>query len=280
MRRLAPEFGTSACCRVLMVPRSTANYRSVKAPRADLDPLKATIRTVLTTFRGYGVHRMFVHLRGLGLAVPRRSVRQAYLEMGLLKKTRSRRVRTTDSRHDDPVHPDLVKGLDIEGPDHVWAADVTYLRVGARFAYLALVMDIWTRQIMGWEVGSANDTCLTLSALREGLRSGRRPRIHHSDQGSNYASKLYVLEATGEGAAMSMTATGRPQDNGYAERLNRTVKEEEVLHSDYRDLQEAREGIGAYVRRYNDHRIHSSLGYRKPSEVFAAWVRQNQGATP
>jgi putative transposase len=280
VRELAPQFGTSACCRVLMVPRSTVNYQSVERPEVDLGRLKATIQTMLVTFRGYGVHRMYVHLHGLGVAITRASVRRAYVEMGLLKRNRSRRVRTTDSRHKDPVYPDLVKGLPVEGPDHVWAADVTCFRTGVRFAYLALLMDIWTREIMGWEVACANDTALTLSALRMGLGSGRRPRVHHSDQGANYASKLYILEAAGSGTLISMTGTGRPQDNGFVERLNRTVKEEEVSFSEYRNLHEAKEGIAAYVRHYNDHRVHSSLGYKKPSEVFAAWVQQKQGGPP
>jgi putative transposase len=278
VKRLSSEFGVSACSRALDVSRSTACYKRKARLPADLSSLKHTIATLRMTFRAYGVRRMHLTLRGLGLGVTRRTVRQAYLEMGLLKKTRRQRVRTTNSCHNEQVYPNLVKGVVATAPDEIWAADVTYLRVQSRFAYLALLMDVYTREILGWHVAYVNDTALTLEALRMALGAGRTPKVHHSDQGSNYAAKRYVLELAG--TSISMTQMGRPQDNGFAERLNRTVKEEEILHSEYQDLHEARQGIGAYVQVYNEQRIHSSLGYRKPSEVFRAWVLQQEGGTP
>jgi putative transposase len=281
VKALSGVYGVSACCRALEVPRSTACYRRKARGEVDLSRLKLVVQTLLASLRGYGVLRMYLELRGLGVATTRRSVRRAYLEMGLLKKPhRRRRVRTTDSRHNDPVYPDLAKGLQAQAPDHVWVADVTYVRIGSRFAYLALLMDVYTRQILGWHAAFANDTSLTLAALRAALSTGRKPRIHHSDQGSNYASKLYVLEVQATKALMSMAQAGKPQDNGYAERLNRTVKEEEVLHSEYQSLEDLREGLAAYVQIYNERRIHSSLGYRKPSEVFRQWMQNQQGSPP
>lgn len=223
---------------------------------------------------------MYIELRSMGVATTRRAVRRAYLEMGLLKKPHRRRVCTTNSRHKEPVYPDLAKNVKAEAPDHIWVADVTHVRVRSRFAYLALLMDVYTRQILGWQAAFANDTLLTLEALRLAFSTGRKPKIHHSDQGSNYAARRYVLEVWSAGAQMSMTQTGKPQDNGFAERLNRTVKEEEVLHSEYQNLEELRQGIAAYVRRYNEKRIHSSLGYRKPSEVFRQWMQNQQGGPP
>jgi putative transposase len=280
VKALVPEFGVSACCRVLEVPRSTVCYKRKERLEVDLSRLKLVIQALLVTWRGYGVQRMFVHLRGMGVATSRREVRRAYAELGLLKKPHRRRVSTTNSRHSESIYPNLVKGLEIQAPDHVWAADVTYFRVRSRYGYLALLMDIYTREIVGWQVAFANDTSLTLAALREALRSGRRPRLHHSDQGSNYAAKLYVLELQIAGVKISMTEVGRPQDNGFAERLNRTVKEEEILHCEYQNLEEARQGIAAYVRRYNEERIHSSLGYRKPAQAFREWVQSRQGGPP
>ena len=280
MRTLGAEFGISACCRALEVPRSTACYRRKAPPEIDLRRLKDTIQTLIVTWHGYGVLRMYLELRGLGVATTRRSVRQAYVEMGLLKKPHRRRVRTTNSRHSDPVYPNLVKGVKAMAPDHIWVADVTYLRVCKRFAYLALLMDVYTRQILGWQVAFTNDTSLTLEALRLALGSGRAAQIHHSDQGSNYASRRYVLEVQAAGALVSMAEPGRPQDNGFAERLNRTVKEEEIYFSDYQTLEDARVGVREYVRRYNELRRHSSLGRKKPSEVFREWVDKHQGGPP
>jgi putative transposase len=281
VKLLAPEFGRSACCRAFGVARSTACYRSRRSPqKVDLTRLKQTIQHELVSFGNYGVQHMYKHLQGLGISASRSSVRRAYLEMGKLRKHHRKRISTTNSRHCEPVHPNLVKGVQVVSPDHVWAADVTYLRVKKRFAYLALVMDICTREILGWSLSLTNDTELTLSALRKGLDQGRAPKIHHSDQGANYASKRYVAFVQANGAKMSMTLRGRPQDNGFVERLNRTVKEEEILRSEYLDLNEAHEALEAYVHKYNNCRIHSSLGYKKPSQVFKEWVETQLGGPP
>jgi putative transposase len=281
VKLLAPEFGRSACCRAFGVARSTACYRSRRCPeKADLTPLKQVIQHELVSFGNYGVQHMYRHLRDLGISVTRSSVGRAYLEMGKLRKPHRKRVSTTNSRHCEPVYPNLVKGVQVNAPDQVWAADVTCLRVRKRFAYLALVMDICTREILGWSLSFANDTDLTLSALEKGLAQGRVPKIHHSDQGANYASKRYVAHVLATGANISMTLQGRPQDNGFVERLNRTVKEEEILRSEYLDLNEAKEGIEAYVHKYNNCRIHSSLGYKKPSQVFKEWVETQPEGLP
>lgn len=275
MRLLSREFGVSACCRALEVPRSTAR----RPPAPDLERITIAIELLLGRFRRFGVRRMHIELGRNGIFVPRRMVRHAYAQMGLLRKVSRARVRTTNSSHPHPVYANLVKGVQASAPDHIWAADVTYLRIRSRFAYLALVMDLYTRQIVGWNVSFANDTELTLGGLRMALEGGRAPGIHHSDQGSNYASMRYVRELRDAGADISMTDTGRPQDNGFAERLNRTVKEEEILLSEYLNLEEAWQGLSAYVKLYNEDRIHSSLGYRCPSEVFRLWM-QNKGTTP
>lgn len=272
MRTLAGDYGLARCCRVLGVPRSTAAYRSRRRPASeDPEPLKILIRTLLVTLRGYGVRRMHEHLRQTKVACTRSQVRRAYAEMGLLKKPpKKRRVRTTNSRHGEAVYPNLVQHLKVSRPDQVWASDVTFVRLKRRFAHLALVMDLFTREILGWSLSLANDTALTLSALQAAKKQGRAPEIHHSDRGHNYAAKRYVLEL---GATrISMAEAGRPQDNGHVERLNRTLKEEEIYWSEYRDLEEATASIGAYIEHYNRTRIHSALGYKRPNQVFKEWA--------
>lgn len=280
MKLLAKEFGMSACCRALQVPRSSASYRRRPPRQPDLDRLKHMVQILRLSCRGYGVRRMHIELARQGIFVSRRCVRQAYLEMNVLRKVPRRSVRTTNSRHEHPLYPNRIKGLKAVSPDHIWVADVTYLRVQSRFAYLALLMDLYTRQIVGWSLSFANDTRLTLSALEMALAGGRAPQIHHSDRGSNYAAAGYILELQDAGAHVSMAATGKPQENGFAERLNRTVKEEEILLSEYLSLEDARQGLKAYVHRYNESRIHSSLGYQCPSQVFADWIKANIGDTP
>jgi transposase InsO family protein len=212
---------------------------------------------------------MFVMLSRSGVRVTRAEVHRAYAELGLLKKRVVRRVRTTRSNDSDPKFPNLVQGLQIERPNQVWVADVTYVRIRARFAFLALLMDVYTRRILGWNISFANDTALTLSALKMALEGGERPEIHHTDRGATYGPR-YQLPLLG--TQISMAAAGRPHENGHAERLNRTVKEEEIYFSDYRDLPEARDGIAAFVRRYNNERIHSALAYATPSECLKNWL--------
>lgn len=258
-------------CRLLAVPRSTASYRSRRRAPSEIGPLKVLVETLLVTLRGYGVRRMHQELRRMKVSATRSEVRRAYVELGRLKAPPARKkVRTTNSRHDERVYPDLVKGLKIERPDQVWAADVTYFRVKRRFAHLALVMDAFTREILGWSLSFANDAALTLEALRMARRSGRSPQIHHSDQGHNYAAKRYVLEL-GPLTRVSMTDAGRPQDNGRLERLNRTVKEEEIYWSEYQDLEEARDALESFVDFYNERRIHAALRYKTPKEALQAW---------
>jgi len=170
--------------------------------------------------------------------------------------------------------------LSIERPDQVWAADVTYLKILTRYAYLALLMDVFTRRIVGWALSLANDTALTVSALEVALSLGRSPEIHHGDLGANYSCNDYIKRLKARGIQISMAAAGAPYENGYAERLNRTIKEEEIRLGDYRDLQDASTGIEAFIARYNHERIHSSISYRTPSEVFEEWMTKNTRGTP
>ena len=152
-------------------------------------------------------------------------------------------VRTTDSRHAFPRYENLVKTLEIEAPEHVWVADITYVKLEREFVYLAVILDVFTRLIRGWHLGRSLDQGLTLAALERALLVGT-PRIHHSDQGVQYAATAYVTRLTDLGVVLSMAKVGEPRENGYAERLMRTIKEEEVTLSEYRDYADARRQIG------------------------------------
>lgn len=279
MKALRSEYPLSTLCRVLEVARSSASYASRPSAPRELGELKSCILHLRVTYREFGVRRMFALLRRLGMGVSRLDVREAYDQLGILKKHPLRKVRTTNSDHAGPFFPNLVKGLEVKRPDQVWVTDVTYVRVGARFGYLALLMDVYTRQIVGWALESFLGLKLVLQALEMALSTGRHPEIHHSDRDAAYAAPDYAARFPAGKTRMSMTAADSPEDNGYAERLNRTVKEEEVYLGEYRNVDEAREGIEPYIRYYNEQRIHSSLKYQTPSEVLREWIDDQRRRT-
>jgi putative transposase len=163
-------------------------------------------------------------------------------------------------------------------PDEVWVADITSIRLRKEFAYLAVLMDVFTRRIRGWHLGRGLDGELTLAALRRAYEHGR-PEIHHSDQGVQYAATAYVEMLSSREVKISMASVGEPEENGYAERLMRTIKEEEVDLSEYEDFGDALRGLGRFLDEvYNRKRIHSSLGYLTPVE-FESWWREEHSAS-
>lgn len=158
-------------------------------------------------------------------------------------------------------------------PDQVWVSDITYIRLPREFVYLAVIMDVFTRSIRGWQLNRSLNLELTLTALQRALAGGK-PAIHHSDQGIQYAAPTYVESLQQAGIAISMAEVGDPRQNGYAERLIRTIKEEEVRLTEYQDFAEAYAQIGHFLEEvYQRKRIHSALGYLTPAEFEATWHR-------
>lgn len=190
-------------------------------------------------------------------------------ELGIEPRRKRRKKVTTQSNHPFPRYPNLVLGLAITRPEQVWVADITYIRLGIGFVYLAIVMDVYTRQIRGWELSEFIDHQLTVAALGKALAHGR-PEIHHSDQGVQYATPKYTALLVG--VQISMAEVGQAWQNGYAERLMRTIKEEEVDLTHYQDFDDARQQIGTFIDEvYTHKRIHSALGYLTPAEFEAQY---------
>lgn len=266
MRELSGEYPAAKLCALLGVPRSSLYYSAGLGPSEDLGPLKEAILALRVTFPGCGVRKMYHYVVRDFTRHSRSQVRRVYLELGILGKPFPRIPRTTNSKHTESRFPNLVKGLKVERPNQVWVGDVTYIRIGRRFAYLALLSDAFSRTILGWALSFHNDTILAKAALAMALESGK-PEIHHTDQGSPYGSSAY-LAMLGPTVKSSMAAPARPEDNGQAERLNRTVKEEEVRIAEYQTLEQARQGIREFVQKYNTQRLHQALGYRTPSQLF------------
>lgn len=224
----------------------------------------------------YGYRRLTAILRREGWSVNSKRVRRLMAGMGLKGKAPVRRKRTTDSRHDFPRYRNLVEHLEVTRPDQVWVADITYVRLREEFVYLAVVLDVFTRRVRGWELGRSLDQGLTLAGPRRAMRRGRRPEVHHSDQGVQYAARAYTDLLAGRGVASSMAAVGKPEENGFAERLM-TIGEEEIDLSEYRDFADAYSQLGRFLDDvYNRKRIHSALGYLTPAEFERQWLERQQ----
>ena len=192
-------------------------------------------------------------------------------ELGLLVKKRTRRKRTTNSVHGYKRYPNLVKELVVERPEQVWVGDITYIRLKEAFVYLAVLMDVFTRSIRGWHLDRTMEKQLTITTLEKGLKH-YIPEVHHSDQGVQYAANDYVEILEKNQIAISMAGVGKAYENGYAERLMRIIKEEEVDVSEYRNFNEVYERMEEFLEEvYMKKIIHSFLGYLTPSEFEKKW---------
>lgn len=273
---LSAEYPVETVCEVLGYPVSSFYYqrRLMEAAAApDDSEVRQQIQDIAAAYPTYGYRRMTAQLRRLGSLVNRKRVARLMDEMGLKVKVKRRRCRTTNSSHAFPRYPNRVAGLAVTAPDEVWVADITYVRLHQEFVYLAVIMDVFSRAIRGWHLGRTLDQSLTLTALQRALANGQTPRIHHSDQGVQYAAAAYVAALEQAGVAISMAEVGQAWQNGYAERLMRTIKEEEVDLSHYLSYADAYSQLGHFLDEvYMHKRIHSALGYLTPVEFEAQWL--------
>ena len=209
------------------------------------------------------------------VACSRCQVRQVYANLKIQRTRHPPKTRTTDSRHEHERYPNLVRDLEAARPDHIWAADTLELSICRKRAFLALIEDLYTRRVMGYALSFSNDSLLTLAALEMALSTGT-PEIHHSDQGKTYASDMHTKRLLRLNVLISMAAAGKAWENGFAERLNRTFREQEIRRSEYDSIHDARISIGLYVKLYNEQRMHMALGYLTPKEVFQAYRNNDQ----
>jgi putative transposase len=223
----------------------------------------------------YGYRRITALLHREQVPVNRKHMARLMCEMAIQRPGPARRPRTTASAHPYPRYPNLVQGLTIVRPDHVWVVDITYIRLQKEFVYLAVLMDVYTRALRGWHLSRHLDQDLTLTALRRALVQ-HRPDVHHSDQGVQYAATAYVQTLRALGVQISMAAVGEATENGDAERLMRTIKEEEVTLHGYTDFHEACQSLDHFLNDVYQHkRTHSALGYLTPAEFETYWLRQD-----
>ena len=270
--QLIKEYPITTVCQVLDYPRSQVYYQL--QPLAEDTELKGKILTLAGQHPTYGYRRITALLKRQGDEVNHKRVARLMRELGLVSKSRVKRKRTTNSQHDFQRYPNRVMNLAIDHPEQVWVGDITYIRLEQEFVYLAVLMDVFTRSIRGWHLARSMDQSLTLTALKKGLEKGI-PEIHHSDQGVQYAAYDYVNLLKQHGVKISMAEVGQAWQNGYAERLMRTIKEEEVDLSEYRNFTESYQQIEQFLEDvYMKKRIHSSLGYLTPEEYEKSWIEQ------
>lgn len=239
-----------------------------KGPDTGLD-LRDAIQRIALEFPAYGWRRVTAELRRRDWEVNHKRVRRILREDNLLCVRKRKFVVTTDSNHGRHVYPNLAAELVLSGLDQLWVADLTYIRLETEFVYLAVVIDAFSRRVIGWALERHMTDDLTLAALRTALQL-RRPGpgwMHHSDRGSQYASGDYTSLVKQHGGQISMSRKASPWENGACESWMKTLKSEEVYRQEYRDLAEARASITRFIEQvYNQKRLHSSLGYRPPVE--------------
>lgn len=263
------EYPVTDICEVVGMARSTFYHRQQGYSEAGL---REALSTLAADYPTYGYRRLTALLRRQSWQVNHKRVQRLMREMGLQRPVKRRKTRTTNSDHAFPRYPNLVRDAQAGCPDAIWVADITYVCLGQEFVYLAVIMDVFTRAVRGWHLSRSLDRHLTLTALRQALASGHRPLIHHSDQGLQYACQDYTGLLKQNTIRVSMAAVGKPEENGFAERLMRTIKEEEVDLSEYRDFHDAYQRIGHFLDDlYTRKRIHSALGYLTPTEFEDQW---------
>lgn len=273
-RAKRPEVPVSWLAHALSLSRKCLTAagagKETKPDKGDND-LVRKITLALHEFPCYGYRRVTPHLQRQGTWVNKKRIQRLMHEHGLAQKRKKRFTKTTDSRHRLRTYPNLIKDVVPDHPGHVWAADITYVRLEKGFCYVALIVDTFTRKVVGWAVDTHMEVSLVLDALEMALATGA-PKYHHSDRGGQYCAREYVDLLTKHKVEISMADAGMSVDNPHAESLNRTLKVEEVYLKEYRTVDDARREIKYFIEVvYNTKRLHSSIGYVPPEEFEAAW---------
>ena len=257
-------------CQLVEVSRAGFYRRRLPAavPPDEL-ALRDQIQRIALEWPCYGSRRIAQELRHRGWTVNRKRVQRIMREDNLLCLRHRRFIVTTDSNHALPVYPNLAGSMVLTAIHQLWRADITYIRLAEEFIYLAVILDAYSRRVVGWALDRTLQDSLTIMALKMALaqREAATGLVHHSDRGVQYASREYTRILEEHGIRISMSRTGNPWDNAACELFLKTLKYEEVYRSEYRDLGDARARIGEFLEViYNQKRLHSALDYRSPAE--------------
>ena len=275
--KLASLIPLRRLCELAQVNRAGFyRWRRAATPIADDMELRDDIQRIALEFPYYGWRRVPAELRRRGWTVNHKRVRRIMREDNLLCLRRKKFVVTTDSDQSRPVYPNIAAQVELSGINQLWIADITYIRLEAEFIYLAVVIDAFSRRVIGWALDRTIEDDLPLAALRMALerRGTTAGLVHHSDRGSQYASADYTNLLKTSGIAISMSHKASPWENATCESWMKTLKSEEVYRQEYRDLMEARSCLEQFIDKvYNQKRLHSALGYRPPVEFEQSLAR-------
>jgi len=269
---------------MLKIPRSTYYYQPENWVKMKTDnDLRDRIEEVALEFPKYGYRRITHQLKIDGSCVNHKRVLRIMRESSLLVAVKKRWVTTTDSNHAYPIYPNLKKERSPTATNQVWVSDITYIRIESGFVYLSVILDAFSRRVIGYCVSRGLDTQLALSALDMAIcrRNPAPGIIHHSDRGVQYASGEYTNRLKTCGFQISMSRKGNPYDNATAESFFKTLKAEEVYLWEYRNLADVQERIPYFLETvYNRKRLHSSLGYLPPEEFEKRLLFKEQKNSP
>lgn len=250
------------------LPRCSYYYKPKGKTYSD-KAIISRIEEIVEEFGGYGYRRVAAQLQREGVNINHKKVLRIMQAHGLTRKPKRRHVRTTDSNHNYRIYPNLIHNLTVTAINQVWIADITYIRMLTAFAYLSVILDLFSRKAIGYAISRKIDSALCLKAFNMALttRNPSRGVIHHSDQGIQYASGGYVDLLKLYGFKISMSRKGNPYDNAFAESFIKTLKTEEVYLWEYSSIADVEKRLPYFIEHvYNQKRLHSSLGYRPPDE--------------
>lgn len=263
---MEPTLPVALQCDLAGVPRSTwYRTRDPKEPSKEELQLRNTVDEIYTACPFYGSPRITEELRRRGWIVNHKRIERVMREMELFALFPRRNTSQPHPHH--PVYPYLLRGVEATHPNHIWGTDITYIRAHPRWLYLIAILDWYSRRVLSWKIADMMTADVCVEALREALTQAT-PEIHNSDQGSQFTSEAYTNLLKSNGIAISMDGRGRCFDNIFTERLWRTVKYEEVYLQRYASLLHAKESLDRYFHLYNTIRLHSSLNYKTPAEIY------------
>jgi len=251
-------------CELLGLNRSTLYYEPAPISGSDLH-LMNRIDELFTKYPFFGSRRIEAYLKREGYEVGRDKVRSLMWKMGLEAIYPRRNISKRNQAH--RIYPYLLKGVEIVRLNQVWSADITYIRLRQGFVYLVAIIDWYSRYVLSWRLSNTLDTDFCVEALNEALQHGK-PDIFNTDQGSQFTSEAFTELLLKGCIKISMDGKGRALDNIFVERLWRTVKYEDVYLNSYSSIPEVELGLGKYFEFYNDERLHQTLKYRTPAEVY------------